>query len=257
MQSVFQAYSAYYDLLYRDKDYPREAAFILDLIKEFAPGASSILELGCGTALHAQHIAQSGLRIHGVEISEHMCDQAARRIATLPQEHASRIAVSQADVRTVRLAELFDVVISLFHVVSYQTTNDDLQAMLETARVHLKPGGVFIFDCWYGPCVLSEQPTVRVKRVADAEIQVTRIAEPRLWPNENVVDVNYHIFVRDVTSGDVEELKETHRMRYLFSPELEDLLQRHDMPLVGSGEWMTRNALGADTWSAYFVGRKG
>jgi hypothetical protein len=41
--------------------------------------------------------------------------------------------------------------------------------------------------------------------------------------NENVVDVNYHVFVRERVGG--HELKETHRMRYLFLPEIELLLR--------------------------------
>lgn len=50
---IFNTYAAYYDLLYRDKDYVGEAAYVHDLIQHHAPGAQEVLELGSGTGGHA------------------------------------------------------------------------------------------------------------------------------------------------------------------------------------------------------------
>jgi hypothetical protein len=36
--------------------------------------------------------------------------------------------------------------VALFHVTSCQTSDDDLRAAMATARAHLRPGGVFLFD---------------------------------------------------------------------------------------------------------------
>ena len=47
-----------------------------------------------------------------------------------------------------------------------------------------------------------------------------RIAEPVMHPNENVVDVNYCVQVKQKESGEVTELNEIHKMRYLFIPEI-------------------------------------
>ena len=145
--------------------------------------------------------------------------------------------------------------LSLFHAISYQTTNEDLLAAFETVKQHLKPGGIFIFDVWYGPAVLSDRPTVRVKRLEDEEIQVTRIAEPVMYANENWVDVNYQVFIRDKESDGVEELKESHRMRYLFKPELDLLLQQTDMKEITCGEWMSDLEPEVNTWGVYWIAR--
>ena len=110
-----------------------------------------------------------------------------------------------------------------------------------------------IFDCWYGPAVLSDRPAVRVKRVEDEEIAVTRIAEPVMYPNDNCVDVNYQLLIKHKAGGMVEELHECHRMRYLFTPEVELLLEQTGFRLLHSEEWMTGKALGFDTWGACFV----
>ena len=251
--TVFGNYSRYYDLLYRDKDYIGEAKFIHRLIQNHAPNGQSILELGCGTGNHAMLLAKEGYSIHGIDLSEEMLQQARDRLSQFDPDLASKIKISQGDIRQTRLNQKFDVVLSLFHVISYQTSNEDLLAAFNTVKEHLNSGGVFIFDLWYGPAVLTEHPTVRVKRLENEEILVTRIAEPVIHPNENLVDVNYQVFIQNKNSDAIEEFQETHRMRYLFQPEINLLLNQIGLKLVSSGEWMTGSESGLNTWGVYFV----
>lgn len=253
--SVFGNYARYYDLLYRDKDYVGEAEFIHRLIQNYAPDAQNVLELGCGTGNHAVLLAKEGYQIHGVDFSHQMLQKASDRLLQLPPDLASKLKFSHADIRHIKLNHSFDVVLSLFHVISYQITNEDILAAFAAVKEHLKPGGIFIFDVWYGPAVLNHRPSVRVKRLENKEINVTRIAEPVIHPNENLVDVNYQVFIKDKNSGAVEELEETHQMRYLFKPEIELLLQEFQMTLLEYQEWMTNQEPGFDTWGVYFIVR--
>jgi SAM-dependent methyltransferase len=252
---VFNNYARYYDLIYRDKDYVGEAQFIHKLIQTYAPNTQTILELGCGQGKHAVLLAKEGYQIHGVDLSHEMLQKANNSISLLPTDLASRLKFSQGDIREVRLNQTFDVIISLFHVISYQTTNEDLLAAFATVKEHLNPGGIFIFDVWYGPAVLTEKPTTRIKRVEDEKIQVTRIGEPILYANENLVDVNFQVFIKDKSSGTVEELQETHKMRYLFKPEIEFFCSANQLVSVQSGEWMTDKQPGLNTWGVYFIVR--
>ena len=253
--AIFSNYARYYDLMYQDKDYVGEAQFIQRLIQTYAPATTTILELGCGTGNHAMLLAKEGYQVHGVDLSQEMLGYANERCDRLSPALATRLQFSQGDLRQVRLDRKFDVVLSLFHVMSYQTNNEDLLAAFETAKAHLVPGGILIFDVWYGPAVLSEPPTVRIKRLEDRSIQVTRIAEPVMEPNKNLVDVNYHIFIKDLISSKIDEVREVHTMRYLFRPELELLLDRLQMQIVESGEWLTDRQPGLDTWGVYFIVR--
>jgi len=227
--SVFGSYSRYYDLLYRDKDYVSEAGYVRSLIQQYRPSASSLLDLGCGTGRHALLLAEMGYRVSGVDLSETMLASAQERLrlrsAGLGQSAFVPPQFVRGDVRSIRLGSKFDVVVSLFHVMSYQIENEDLQGALATIREHLVPGGLFVFDCWYGPAVLSDRPQVRIRRLEDDAISVTRCAEPVLHANSNVVDVNYHVFIRDKATQQVDELKDAHRMRYLFAPEVQLLLE--------------------------------
>jgi SAM-dependent methyltransferase len=250
--SVFADYARYYNLLYRDKDYAEEAEYVAGLIRKFHPSARSILELGSGTGIHASLLAEKGFTVHGIERSPEM----HARSQALAENRAAghdRLTFTKGDIREVRLNKHFDAVIALFHVISYQTTNDDVTAAFETARQHLNPGGVFIFDVWYGPAVLTERPEVRIKRMADDQIEITRLAEPVLHPNENRVDVRYHVFVRDLQSGMVKELRETHVMRYFFMPELKLFAMQSGFKNIHAEEWQSGKSPGIDTWGACIV----
>jgi SAM-dependent methyltransferase len=260
--SVFGAYSRYYNLLYKDKDYAGETEYVAGLIRKHRPDAITLLDLGCGTGRHALWFSGMGYEVTGVDLSEEMLTAArAQQISLNPQPSTSSASCSsldfvRGDIRTVRLGRTFDVVISLFHVMSYQTTNDDLRAVFATAREHLNPGGLFIFDCWYGPAVLADRPTVRVKRLGDDDISVIRIAEPVMHPNKNLVDVNYQVFIMDKASNNVEELREKHTMRYLFAPEIELLCHVSGFRMEEFREFMGNRNPGFETWSTIFISTK-
>jgi len=254
--SVFGDYARYYELLYRDKDYAAEARFVLDLLERHAPGACSLLELGCGGGRHAALFAGAGLSVTGVERSAEMLDAARAVAGELPAEVAGRLQWLQADIREVNAAGSFDAVAALFHVMSYQTTDADLRATFARVGEHLAPGGVFVFDCWHGPCVEAEPPQVRVKRMADEATRVTRVCEPDWDRQTRVVAVNYEIFVEDRATGRIESLRESHPMRYLFEAEVRGFFEHGGLDFVASGEWMTGRAPGPDTFGVYYVGRK-
>jgi SAM-dependent methyltransferase len=251
MKQVFDTYARYYDLLYQDKDYVAEAEYVASHIRAHSLQAKRILELGCGTGAHAEHLARMGYSIHGVDMSEEMLAHAESRKATLPAEVAARLSFSLGDVRSVRAGETYDSVISLFHVMSYQITNADLLAAFETAAVHLSSGGLFLFDFWYGPAVLTQRPEVRVKRLADEKIKVTRIAEPVMHVNDNVVDVNYTVFIEVKATGQVEQTSETHQMRYLFLPELKGYLIDAGFTHSSSSEWLHSQELSVNSWAGF------
>lgn len=253
--SAFAEYARYYDLLYRDKDYVGEADYVDRLVRRFKPDAESMLELGSGTGRHALLLTERGYAICGIERSEEMLACSQRLVAQEKSRLAGRTfpVFAQGDVRSARVTGTFDAVISLFHVMSYQTTNDDLLASFQTARTHLTSNGLFVFDVWYGPAVLTKQPSVRVKRAADEETEVTRLAEPITHPNENLVDVQYHVFMRDIRTGVVTETRETHRMRYLFMPDLALLLRAAGLEILHVEEWMTGRKPSFDTWGVCVV----
>lgn len=256
MSANFNHYSQYYDLLYADKDYASEVSYVRTLVDEYTTlPVSSLLELGCGTGIHACALAAQGLRVLGVDLSAEMLAGAQARAVAQGFDDV-RLSFNQGDARSFRVARKFDVVISLFHVLSYQTTVVDLQAMMQTSACHLDPGGLFVFDFWYGPAVLWQRPAVRAKRFSNNEVEVTRLAEPVIHDQINVVDVNYSVFVKELLGNKTQEIKETHRMRYFFLPEIDRLLDANGFDRVHAEEWLTRKSPSLDSWGVCVVARK-
>lgn len=253
--SVFASYANVYDALYADKDYAAEAARVVERLRAGAPEAHRLLELGCGTGLHAIELARAGYSITGVDLSETMLARAAQRLQALDAELKRRLRFMQGDARNCRLNERFDAALSLFHVLSYQTADEDMAAMLATAAAHLRAGGLFVFDFWYGPAVLAQRPEARVKRAAAGGTEILRHAEPTMRESENCVEVRYRVQILE-QGAPARELEETHRMRYFFMREIEAALDRAGLQCLSADDLDSGAALSDRTWSACVTARK-
>ncbi len=251
--SNFKKYSAYYDLLYRDKNYAVEAEYVARAIRSALPAARSILELGSGTGRHGRLLAAKGFDVHGIERSSEMVSLARAASCPASSGTAGSFTCEVGDICTAKLGRTFDAVISLFHVMSYQTTNAALQAAFQVAADHLAPGGVFLFDVWHGPAVLSQGPSERVKEVADERHRVKRIARPELDTNRGTVKVVYHIEGEDKLSGRTVRFSEEHLMRYLFPAEVQLLAQASGLRLKTIEEFLTGQLPSSSTWGVNYV----
>jgi SAM-dependent methyltransferase len=236
-------YSKYYNLFYADKDYAAEVAYVDRTIKKFSPDATRILEFGSGTGGHGLLLQQHGYTMQGVELSAEMA-----KIAKAKGYHCTVGNILDTSVN-----DSFDVVLALFHVVSYINSNEQLLQLFQNARQHLKSDGLFIFDVWFTPAVIHQMPETRVKRAQDEEIEITRLAEPVLHHSKNVVDVNYHIFARDKNDGSYTEFSEKHSMRHFSVPEIELLAMSSGFKLLKAEEFLTGNEPSINTWGVNFI----
>jgi SAM-dependent methyltransferase len=256
--TVFANYARYYDLLYKDKNYAEECAFVLEVLNRQGCTPASLLDLGCGTGRHALEMAKKGITVEGADLSETMLDMGNAALdkidgSTLP---APKPVLHQGDARTLRLGKTFAAVTSLFHVMSYQTTEEDALALLATAKTHLEPGGLFLFDFWHGPGVLSDLPTEREKTLQDRDIIVQRRAVPVLRYADNVVEVHYTITFSGPQGGKNKEIKEVHHLRYWFLPELRYLARTAGFETVSACAWEAFATPGPAHWYAYMLLRK-
>lgn len=140
--------------------------------------------------------------------------------------------------------------------MSYQTSNKELYNSFANIYKHLKPNGLFIFDFWYGPAVLQELPEVRIKRLENEKINVLRIAEPSIDFNNNVVCVNYELYIKNKETKNTNIIKESHSMRYLFLPELEFMLEQAKFKIVHYSKWMSNEKLSNKSWNGVIVAQK-
>lgn len=249
----FRQYSAYYDLLYADKDYAAEAAYVAGTLRGADPAVRRILELGSGTGRHGRLLAARGFEVEGIERSAEMAAQAR---ACPDASAGGSFACTVADLRDFRAGRSFDAVIALFHVISYQTDDENLRAAFRTAASHLTGGGLFLFDVWHGPAVLAQRPAVRIKHVADGRRSVRRTATPTLDPERNAVTVTYDLACETLATGERIRFGETHRLRYLFPDEIGRLAAHAGFETLRSEEFLTGAAASPETWGVAYLLRK-
>ncbi|MEW5847155.1 MAG: class I SAM-dependent methyltransferase [Myxococcota bacterium] len=218
--TVFGEYARYYDLLYREKAYAGEADWVLRRLREAKPDVCSVLDVGCGSGRHALELARQGVTVTGVDISPEMVQRAHEASRGVPG-----VRFVTGDARTVRLGERFDAVVALFHVLSYQTSNHDLLAFLQTIREHVQPDGVVLVDFWHAPAVLGEGVSPRIKEAEDHGTRVLRMARPVMRAQDSCVDVHYHLIAWQ-GAGSPTELREVHTMRFLLCTEVDLALRQ-------------------------------
>jgi len=237
----------YYDLFYKDKDYENEARCIHKKLIENNIKGKRLLELGCGTGKHAKILSEFGYEILGIEKSIQMINSA---------EKIKNFECRQGDITKIKLQEKFDSVISLFHVISYQVTNESLFSVFKTAYQSLEENGLFLFDVWYGPAVLHQKPTIRVKKIKTESNYITRIAEPELLVNNNQVNVKYTFYDLNSNSNQLKITEEIHPMRYFSIPELKFFAQNTGFEVIDYKELLTGASPSLDTWGICFILKK-
>jgi len=248
---VFKDYAYYYNAFYQDKDYKSEALQVESLLKKYGQGISRIINYGCGTGRHDLALSELGYQCTGIDMSPLMIEIAQKNAA----DSGADIDFSVADIREYRSKEKYDAVISLFHVMSYQNSNEDILAVFHSARRALNQDGIFLFDVWYGPGVLSDKPMVRVKEIEDERNKLMRIARPVMHDKKNTVDVCYEILVIEKESGKTKAINEVHYMRYFFRPEIDFLLKEAGFEMIDNLDCRTLGETNYDSWTSYFIAR--
>jgi SAM-dependent methyltransferase len=244
---IFNAYSNYYDVLYQDKNYKGETAYINERLSQHDILKGKILEFGSGTGIHARQLVAKGHEVDGIELSLEMMNKA---------EIIKGFSIIQGDIGKIYMGVKYDAVLSLFHVISYQVSNAQIEAVFANAAAHLNNNGIFLFDFWYSPAVYAQNPSVRIKRMSDGKVEIIRIAEPDILPNENRVNVNYTIIVRNLITDNVQIMKETHQMRHFSLPEIDILAAKNSFKRVSAEEFLSGNIPSEKTWGVCVILKK-
>lgn len=126
----------WYSIIDPYEDHRLEAdVFTAAFDRAITPRAETLLELGAGAGHNLLHLKERYRCTH-TDLSERM--QELSRELNPECEHAL------GDMRTLRLGRTFDAVLAHDGIV-YMLNQADLRAAIETAYVHLRPGGAAIF----------------------------------------------------------------------------------------------------------------
>jgi SAM-dependent methyltransferase len=250
--SVFEQYAPWYDLLYEDKDYVAEAAFVDERLRAHGIDGGKLLDVGCGTGVHALEFARHGWDVTGIDLSDAMI----RKAKAQASRGGPPVRFRPGDACEAGPERDLDAVVSLFHVASYQTSQAKFEGLLKTACSALKPKGLLLFDYWYGGAVLAQGVETRVKVIERGPLRVTRIAQSDHDEAHAIVQVNYTLFCEEKNGPSIHRVDESHRMRYWFPFEIAASLKSTGFDLIGHFAWPSTEPPNSSTWAAYTVARK-
>ena len=100
----------------------------------------SALDLACGTGRLTEKLANSGLHVTGLDISQSMIDYAIAKSKGL------NINYVHGDVQNFRLKHKYDLITMAGNAFQALLTDTDQRAMFACVKAHLKLDGVFVFD---------------------------------------------------------------------------------------------------------------
>jgi SAM-dependent methyltransferase len=250
-----EEYAKDYDALYEDKDYSKECDLIEDIFRAYSKKpVKTILDIGCGTGGHAIELAKRGYNVLGIDRSPDMIIEARKKA-----EGIDNVSFIEADARKTNLGGQYDAAIMMFAVLGYQTSNDDVIETLEKIRKHLRPDGLLISDVWYGPAVLTQKPSVRLRTTDVDHVHIMRFSRGELDTQNNICRVFFKLWrIKDDTI--LAYTEEIHDMRYFFIPELTAFLNATDFEPIGYWEFSTEHAAaewGPDetTWNIIFAAK--
>lgn len=116
----------------------------VDALAELADGRP-VLELAIGTGRVAMPLAERGVRVHGIELSQAMVDQ----LRAKPGGESVDVAVG--DMTTTRVEGRFGLAYLVFNTIGNVVTQDDQVAVFVNAAAHLEPGGRFVVEVGVPP----------------------------------------------------------------------------------------------------------
>lgn len=135
---IYDDNAALYDLQYAA--YRDDIPFYTRLAHD---QGGAVLELGAGTGRVTEALLGAAHEVVAVDASAAMLERAAERLGRRPG-----LDLVEADMRSVRLARRFDLVIAPFNTLMHAYTLEDQDRTLATVAEHLAEGGLFAFDVY-------------------------------------------------------------------------------------------------------------
>lgn len=135
----------YYHLLYSHRNDEEAQQFISRLIAFLALKENAkVLDVACGKGRHSRYLAQCGMDVTGIDLSEN-------NIRYAQQFTHEKLRFANWDMRKPFAENTFDVVVNLFSSFGYFDDPDDDKRAVNAMKTALKPNGYLVLDYMPAP----------------------------------------------------------------------------------------------------------
>ena len=139
---AYHALAASYDRLTNDVDYRATVDFYLEILKREGLNPRTAVDLACGTGSVAAILAEMGLEVIAVDLSEEMLTVAQQKA----QDMANPPRFICQPLQELRLPRAVDLAVCALDSLDYITDPADCAEAIRRTYKALNPGGIFIFD---------------------------------------------------------------------------------------------------------------
>ncbi len=180
---MFTRSASFYDALYGFKDYGAAVDYLGQMLDSQAPGARTLLDVGCGTGRHLE-LLRGRYLVQGLDLNPALLDVARQR--------CPGVAFHEADMADFSLDSRFDVVTCLFSSIGYVRTEARLRSAVACMRRHLNPGGVLVIEPWFTPDAYWTG-TITANHVDEPELKIAWMYTSEREDDVSVLDIHYMV----------------------------------------------------------------
>ena len=244
---MYDNFSLVYDGLMYDADYKKRTAYLLKLFKKYGKKPTLLLDVACGTGGFSNELAQNGIEVIGIDMSEDMLSVAREKSAEMGLD----ILYLCQKAEELDLYGTVDGAVCCFDSLNHITDYSNFCKAIDRVSLFLEPDSLFIFDLntqYKHKCVLGDNVFVIEKD------DVYCVWANKYKEKNSIVDVSLDFFLEE--DGLYERFSEQFSERAYSSDEVAAALKNAGLQIVAIFDDLTENPLESNSERAIYVTRK-
>ena len=206
--------SAYYELLYNNRDEKEAKLFINNLIKFLSPKEDSyFLDLCCGKGRHTKYIHSLGYKIDGTDLSK-------RNINSLKEFNSKEIFFFQSDMRELNYVNKYDYILNLFTSFGYFEKEEDDLLVAQKINKALKKKGVVVIDFINMKKALVKIKKKEIKKVGAISFQIEKYFD------------NQFLYKKIEFTDNKKSYSFTEKVKILYKNDFKKIFEKNNLKLV-------------------------
>lgn len=245
---TYTTFAEVYDEMMEDIPYEEWCRYLVGLLQEFGVKDGLVLELGCGTGIMTELLAENGYDMIGVDSSEEMLAEALEK----REKSGHDILYLQQDMREFELFGTVRAVVSVCDSINYILEEKELVQVFSLVNNYLDPEGVFIFDMktehFYrdlaGDAVYGQNGE-----------DVSLIWENCYYPEDRINEYSLAMFLRE-EDGRYRKEEELHYQRAYTVEEVRRSMEAAGLQWVAAWDAFTQNPPTEESSRIYIIGKE-
>ncbi len=250
MLSFKKDYSKYYDILYLGKNYKEESHLIKRTIKRYSYKPAHLLDIGCGTGEYSKLLTSNNLHVTGLDKSSYMIKKAKKKF-----KNNKYLKFVKGDLLKYKSKIKFDIISALFHILSYQIKNSQIDKFFQNSANMLNKKGIIIFDFWFKPGVINLKQPNKFRKIKNKNLKVIRLTNSIWFKKTNRIDDIHELLIFKKNKL-IKNFKETHQMRYFNLSFIKKKLSKHKLKFLTCLDLNTKNYPTKKSWGALVIAQK-